>query len=191
MYANDEKGERDENVEYMLDSIDVEKGKLTPGEPKNEFQANMAEYMNNIMKLRTELQRTISFIGTVEMNSMSDLANIDNIEILRNNLTQYTRVMKKYYDTVDALMREANLKIGKNQLAQKRLGGGTQFYEEQLEFSFLRYLDKYYEFLIENHDHLVFQGEQIYGTDDKVTDKYNALIDKVVTSSQNMNRIPL
>jgi hypothetical protein len=189
LYANDEQSDNDRNVKYLIDSIDLENKKFAPGEPENEFQEIMGEYMKQIMAQNEKTQRCIELIGPVEFEAMSDLATVENIVILRENLKQYKRIKKSHYDTLDILMRNTNTKIGKTDLAKKRLGGSSQFYEEKLELFFLYDLDKYYEFLVKNHDKFHFQGEEVYGTDEKVLEQYNVLREKMVNSANNINKI--
>lgn len=189
LYANDEQSDNDRNVKYLIDSIDLENQKFAPGEPENKFQEIMGEYMKQIMTQNEKTQKGIELIGPIEFETMSDLANVENIVILRENLKQYKRIKKAHYDTLDILMRNANTKIGKTDLANKRLGKGSKCYEEKLELFFLYDLDNYYEFLVKNHDNFFFQGEEIYGTEEKVLIKYNVLREKMVNSANNINKI--
>ncbi len=178
----------DENTKYLIESIDLKNKKLSPGKPENKFQEVMADYMDAMMNLNSKTQKAIQLIGPIEFEKMSDLSEVKNITIFRENLRQYKQAKKEHYDTLDILMKNANIQIGKEHLAKKRLGGSTQYYEEKLELFFLYDLDKYYEFLISNHDNFVFKGEEIYGTDDQVLKQYNILREKMAKSAENINK---
>jgi len=178
----------DKNTKYLIESIDTENKKFSPGKPENKFQEVMADYMGTLMDLNTKTQKAIQLIGPIEFKKMFDLAEAKNIIIYRENLRQYIRVKKDHYDTLDVLMKTANTQIGKEHLNKTRLGGSTQYYEEKLELFYLYDLDRYYEFLINNHNHFVFKDEEIYGTDDQILKQYNILREKMAKSAENINK---
>jgi hypothetical protein len=181
-------GEIDNNLKYLIDSVDLENNKFSPSEPENEFQEVMGEFMKNVMDQNIKTQKTISLIGPIEFEAMSDLANAQNIQVFQENIRQYKRIKKAHYDTLDILMRDANSKIGKTDLAKKRLGESSQYYEEKLELFFLYDLNKYYTFLLKNHDKFIFKGEEIFGTDENILGQYNILREKMINSANNINK---
>jgi len=187
-YASEEENDYDKNLKHIINSLDLENKKFAPSAPENEFQEVMGEYMKEVIEQNSKTQKAITLIGPIEFEAMSDLANADNIQILRENIKQYKKTKKAHYDTLDVLMRDANIKIGKKDLAKKRLGGSTPFYEEKLGLFFLYDLDKFYEFLLKNHDKFLFQGEEIYGTEEKALSQYNVLREKMVKSANNINK---
>lgn len=188
VHAEEGVNDSDKNLKYLIDSLDLENKKFSPEDPENEFQEVMRNYMNDIMAQNIATQKTLTLIGPIEFEAMSDLSFAKNIQVFRENITQYKKVKKSHYDTLNNLMREANTKIGKDELAKKRLGGSGAFYEEKLELLYLYDLDKYYEFLLKNHDKFRFQGEDIYGTDGVTLKKYNALREEMVESANNINK---
>jgi len=179
----------DDNSKYLADSIGLDNNRFSPGEPKIHFQEVMAAYMSKLTDLNTKTQSSIQLIGSIEFERMSDLSDESNIIAYRENLRQYKNIKKQHYDALDALMKSVNTKIGKDDLAKKRLGGSSAYYEEKLELFYLHDLDKYYEFLINNYDYFAFKGEEIFGTNDQAIEQYNAIREKMVTSADNINKI--
>lgn len=178
----------DKNLKYIINSVDLENSKFTPGVTENEYQKVMSKFMEEIINQNTKTQKAITLIGPIEFEAVSELENVETIQILMENLKQYKRAKKAHYDALDVLMRNANIKIGKSDLAQKRLGGSTQFYEEKLELFFLYDLNRFYEFLLKNHDMFVFKGEEVYGTEENILKQYNELRGRMVSSANNINK---
>lgn len=176
-----------ENIDYLIDSIDLNNGTFSPGTAENGLQEIMSDYMNKIVAQNNKTQTCIALVGPIEFETMSSLSVVEHIVIFQDNLKQYKAIKKNHYDSLDGLMKDANTKLGKLDLAKKRLGGGGQYYEEQLEAAYLNDLKGYYEFLIKNHDSLVFQGEEILGTNDNVVAQYNIVLERMVTSAKNLN----
>ncbi len=187
-HAADEGFSTDENLKWLGNSIDIENKEFVPGEPKNEFQKVMGEFMKSMIEQNTKTQKSIALIGPIEFESTSDLANAEHILIFRENITQFKKVKKSHYDTLDILFKDANTKIGKTDLAKKRLGGSAAFYEEKLELFFLFDLDNYYKFILQNHDKFLFQEEETIVADDNVLKQYNVLREKMVSSANNINK---
>ena len=50
-------------------------------------------------------------------------------------------------------------------------------------------LDKYYDFLIKNHDKFVFEGEELFETDDMTLNQYNILSEQVLNSANNIDKV--
>ena len=188
LHAGDEGFATDENLKWLGNSIDIENKEFRSEEPKNEFQEMMGGYMKRMIDQNTKTQKSIRLIGPISFEATSDLAIAEHILIFRENITQFKRVKKTHYDTLDILMRDANTKIGKTDLAKKRLGGSAAFYEEKLELFFLFDLDNYYKFILQNHDKFLFQGEETAVADDNVLKQYNVLREKMVSSANNINK---
>lgn len=136
VHASNEKDEEDKNLKYLINSIDIENKKINPATPENEFQEVMGEYMKNMTNQNVKAQKSLSLIGPIEFEAVSDLANVENIQIFKENLKQYKKVKKNHYDTLDILMRNANTRIGKVDLAKKGLEVVHNFMKKNWSCSF-------------------------------------------------------
>ena len=86
-------------------------------------------------------------------------------------------------------MLATNTAIGKKELTKKRLGGGNQYYEERLELFYLYDLDNYYKFIISNHGNFGFKDEKISLKGSDKRKQYKILLNKVIESKANINKI--
>ena len=185
--SNDKEGViSDQDADYLLEGIDFEKGKFSPGSPQNTKQAILAAYMNELNQLNITTNDAVSKIGPIEFSSFTELRDRKNVLLLRNNLKSYSVVKKHHFDLMDELMRKYRNRLGYGNEKAKRLEGSTlnQLFEK-LEEIFIIDLDNFYDFVLQHHEIIKFTEGQIYLEDEELVDDLNTLWNKAVKSASD------
>ncbi len=172
----------DQDLEYLLKSIDTEKRTLQPGKPENEFQSIMTEYIKELTSLESKHKGEIGQLGPIGFSSFEELRQKKQVLTLRHNLTKYWACRKGYYEQGEELMKKYDKRLGK-EAKKGRLEGTPAYYMERLEESYARDLKNFYDFILDHHKGMIFTKGNILMQDEKWVSELNQLWDRTVKSA--------
>lgn len=173
----------DENFNYIIELIDIEKGKFKKNKPSNEFQKIMTECTNELNDLNSETTVKVSKIGEIEFTSYSELKQINRISTLKSNLQKFRQIRKSHYDKLDILLKKYRKKTNKSAEKNNYLEGTAAFYIEQLENRYVNDLLNFYDFTIYNHSSIVFTKDQVIIEDNILRGLFNEYLERAVKST--------
>jgi hypothetical protein len=179
----------DKNLNFLLNSIDPNKKTFTINQVENSWQEAMNNLVVKGIEIHDRTKGRVKSLGSIMYKSNSELSNTQNISNYIEKIKHYRSIKKEHYDSFDQLMLATNTAIGKKELTKKRLGGGNQYYEERLELFYLYDLDNYYKFIISNHGNFGFKDEKISLKGSDKRKQYKILLNKVIESKANINKI--
>lgn len=176
----------EKNVDRILKSVDTENKTLTPEKPENEFQALMAEYMKELKTLELEHQKELDKIGPIEFSSFDELSQRKQVLMLRGNIEKYWECRKNYFDRMDKLLKKYRTKTGKGTEYKGRLEGTAAYFMEKLEEKYVKDITAFYDFVLDNHNQMIFKRENILMQDQYSVDKLNQLWEKAIISATEL-----
>ena len=177
----------DDNVNFILNSIDPDSKTITLDKPDNPWQEAMSIYIFKLANLHEETKIKTEAVGNLLANS-SELSSAKDVLTFVNKVKQYKSIKKQHYDKLDNIMSIANKAIGKDHLTKKRLGGGNTYYEERLELFYLYDLNNYYQFILDNYKMFKFTDGKLL-LSPSISKQYKLLLSKAVSSYNNKNKI--
>jgi hypothetical protein len=183
VYANT----NDENLNFILNSIDPDSKTIILDKPKNPWQEAMSDYIFKISDLQEETKIKTNAVGNLLAKS-SELSRAEDVLAFIKKVKQYKLIKKQHYDRLDNIMIITNKAIGKEHLTKKRLGGGNTYYEERLELFYLYDLNNYYHFILDNYKMFKFEGEKLLLAP-SISKQYKLLSNKVISSYHNKDKI--
>jgi len=164
--------EERKNLDYFFDAIDTEKGEITPGVPENEWQRDVASAGDEIQSIMSEMEKGLSTLGRHEFESSHDFRDKQNVIALRKNSKAYWKIKKDYYDQVDQLYQNNTKKRG-----EKKKANPAQMFE-RLEQKNVETLMALYDFVIQNHERMSFEDDEVLLETDEMVQRFNTLLDE-------------
>jgi hypothetical protein len=184
--TGDKKVISEKDAEYMIKGIDIDSGKIEPGTPQTETQTILANMMQESNQLNIDMNNKIAKIGPFEFSSFVELKGKNNVLDRRKNLEEYWKIKKAYYDSLDILLKKYREKLNYGEKYKGRLAGtGAQFLEK-LEKAYVDDLDKFYGFILQYHEKMIFAEEEVLIEDDNLVDEFNSLWNKAVKSATDL-----
>ena len=176
----------DQDVDYIIQGVDIEKGKLSPDSPQTEKQTILFNSMNEFNQLNMDTNKAISEIDPIEFSSFTELSDINSVASFKSNLKSYWNAKKHHFNRMDDLLKKYRDQLGQKSEKNERLEGTAGQFLEKLEEIYVIDLNKFYDFILQNHNKMKFTEEQIYLEDEKLVEELNKLWSKAVTSSTEL-----
>lgn len=176
----------EKDMQYMLDSIDAQKG-LDPKVPQNEFQQTMSDYMKELTTLNTNTTSLTNNIGSIEFASFEELKERQRVVTLKDNLKKYWSVRQFYYDKADALLKKYRNKLKYGRDNAGRLEDTVTATLERLEEKYFIALTNFYDFVLKHYEGMIFTKDQIHIENEKLVDELNSLWKTAVESATNLS----
>lgn len=177
----------DENLNFILNSINPDSKTITLEKPKNSWQKAMSDYIFKISDLQEETKIKAEAVGNL-LAKNSELSSAKGVLTFVNKVKQYKSIKQQHYDRLNDIMSISNKAIGKEHLTKKRLGGGNIYYEERLELFYLYDLNNYYQFILDNYKMFKFKDEELL-ISPSISKQYKLLLNKAISSYNNKDKI--
>jgi hypothetical protein len=178
----------EQDVEYLLKSIDARKRTLEPGKPESEEQAILFEALKELKALDAKHNAEVAKYDPIEFSSFDELEQKDKISLLKSNLKGYWDCRKRYYDQKDAWLKKYRNQVGKAIQYKGRLEGTADYYFERMEGIYIRDLTAFYEFVLKYHSKMAFTKDGILMEDPRLVDQLNKLWGRAVKSANDLTK---
>ena len=176
----------EKDADYLINAVDKEKGKFSPGPPQNEAQIIMSNYMKELNQLNIDTNDAISKIMPIEFSSFTELKDRKKVLFFKNNLKKYAVIKKRHFNLMDQLLKKYRNQLGYGKEQAERLEVTAVQLLEKPEEEYVADLNNFYDFILHHHRKLKFTDDQIYLEDEKLVNDLNKLWSKAVQSASEV-----
>lgn len=178
----------EQDIDYLLKSIDAERKTLEPGRPEGEAQTILSEAIKELNALLARHAAEVSKYEPFEFPSFDDLGQKDKVSILKKNLKGYWDCRERFYDQKDEWLKKYRNRVGKGTDYKGRLEGTLDYYFEKIEEIYVNDLTGFYEFVLKHHSGMAFKKDGILMEDAKLVDQLNELWERVAKSAGEITK---
>lgn len=176
----------EQDADYLIKGIEIEKKKISLDSPQTEKQTILFNSMNEFNQLNMDTNKAISKIGPIEFSSFTELSDRNSVASFKSNLKNYWNAKKHHFNRMDDLLKKYRKQLDQKSEKNERFEGTATQFLEKLEEIYVVDLNKFYDFVLQNHDMMKFTVEQIYLEDEKLVEELNKLWSKAVTSATEL-----
>jgi len=130
--------------------------------------------------------QSVNDLGEFEFEDFAELSSVSQVQQYRENLSQYYRLRKEYYDEKAAMAVKYNPMLGKEPPIDGQRPGAAIFSIEPLEYAYCEDLAAFYDFVISNHSELIFKDGEILIESEDTLNRFNQLWGEAVEYAQRI-----